>query len=436
MGATQRADPARTPSTDPELNMHLDTDFVREHFPPLTRSDTPVFCASAGGTFMARQAADRFDHFNRQLRVQPYSAFSPSREGGEAMDLAKAGWAEALNVPGDTLTFGPSTSLNSYVMAQALAPTWGPGDEIVVTQQDHEANQGAWRRAAERAGATLREWPVDPSTGLLDTDDLVALLGERTRWVFFPHCSNIAGTVNPVQDIVRRVRERCDARVCVDAVAYAPHHVCDLRALDVDMYLFSLYKVFGPHQGLLYVRAEAGDELPAQSHYFLAAERSKRFNPTGPQHAEVAASYGVLEYFDAVIEHHGMGAAEPRSARLQALHPLFAEHEAGLAAVILSALSPADNVRVLGKPHCDDGDRVATIAFECLDRPAGDVAAGLRALGIGAESGDFYARRLLEATRIDPDTGVVRLSLVHYNTVDEAQRVAAALSEVLGNAPR
>jgi cysteine desulfurase family protein (TIGR01976 family) len=413
------------------MTTSLDPEFVRSQFPALDRGQAPIFCASAGGSFMVRQAVDRFDAFNRYTRVQPYSPFTPSREAGEAMDQAKKAWAAALNVDQDELTFGPSTSANSYVMAHALAPGWGPGDEIIVTQQDHEANQGAWRRAAASAGATLVEWTVDPATGLLDPAQLLPLLNERTRWVFFTHCSNIAGTVNPVAEIVRSVRARCDARVCVDAVAYAPHHICDLRALDVDMYLFSLYKVYGPHQGLLYVRREVGDELVPQSHYFLAAEPSKRFNPTGPQHAEVAASYGVLEYFDALLAHHDFAQGASWTERMEAVHALLSAQETAIAERLLDVLANRPGVRIIGKTHCRDGDRVATIAFEPLDRPAAEVSASLQALGVGAESGHFYAQRLLEATGIDPETGVVRLSLLHYNTLEEADRIAAALEQAL-----
>ena len=203
-----------------------------------------MFCGNAGGSYVAQPVIDSLDNYNRHLRVQPYTPYHSSRAAGLAMDRARQGWSQALNIGDNELTIGPSTSINSYVMAQALGADWGPGDEIVVTQQDHEANHGVWRRKAEAQGAVVREWPIDPATGLLDPDELFPLLSERTRWVFFTHCSNIIGTVNPVTKIVSGIRQRCGAKVCVDAVAYAPHHIPDLKALDVDIYLFSLYKVF------------------------------------------------------------------------------------------------------------------------------------------------------------------------------------------------
>jgi len=269
--------------------MTLDIDYVRTQFPQCADYPDVVFCSNAGGSFVARPVLDLFNHYNTHTRVQPYSNFTPSREAGEAMDRAREGWAQAMNIDVSELTIGPSTSANAYVMAQAAGANWQPGDEIVVTQQDHEANIGAWRRKAEEKGVTIREWAIDPATGLLNPDDLDALINDNTRWLFFTHCSNLMGTVNPVAEIVRKVRGLGDARVCVDAVAYAPHHISDLRALDVDMYLFSLYKVFGPHQGILYVKQALADELQGQGHYFNREDPTKRYNPAGPQHSQIAA---------------------------------------------------------------------------------------------------------------------------------------------------
>lgn len=411
--------------------MQLDIEFARSQFPQLQDEQGFVFCANAGGSYMAQPVIALLDHYNRHLRVQPYYAYDASRAAGEAMDKARSGWARALNIDQAELTIGPSTSINSYVMSQALSADWGPGDEIVVTQQDHEANQGVWRRAALARGATIREWRIDPHSGLLDPATLPPLLGERTRWVFFTHCSNVIGTVNPVAEIVAGIRRQCAAKVCVDAVAYAPHHICDLKGLDVDMYLFSLYKVFGPHQGLMYLRSELQQCLPAQCHYFIEDDCGKRFNPAGPQHAQVAACQGVLDYFDLLYRHHCGGATLPGAAGMQSLHDLVSGHEVQLCAPLLDYLGSCPRVRLLGKDHCRDGDRAATIAFAPLEKSPGQVAGALHARGIGAEHGHFYAHRVLSHLGIDPASGVVRLSLVHYNTLTEVDRILAALEEIL-----
>lgn len=408
--------------------MNLDIDHVRSCFPQA--SDSFVYCSNAGGSFVAAPVLDLMEQYNRRMRIQPYAPFSPSREGGEAMDRARERWCAALNISDDELTIGPSTSANSYTMAHAIGAGLSPGDEIIVCQQDHEANHGPWRRMAEAQGLKLKQWDVDPDTGLLDPSSLDGLLGERTRWVFFTHCSNLVGTTNPVREIVDRIRAASPARVCVDGVAHTPHHIPDLRALDVDMYLFSLYKVYGPHQGILYVRRDLHESLAPQSHEFLAHLPNKRYNPAGPQHAQVAASAGVIDYFEGLMAHHGI--SEPTlTAGLDALHQVIAAHEAQLAAPIVDYLHQSPDVQLLGKGHVRDGDRAPTIAFRPRVKSSAEVASAMQAEAVGAEHGDFYAGRVLDGMGIDRRAGVVRLSLVHYNTVNEAQKIVAALDRAL-----
>ncbi len=414
--------------------MKLDIDFVRAQFTQLG-DDTQsafAFASNAGGSYVCNQVNEILEHYNRHTRVQPYSRYPSSSAAGEAMDRARSVWSEALNIAPDELTFGPSTSMNTYVMAQAAGDIWQAGDEIVVTNQDHEANSGAWRRKALEKGVTLRQWEVDPQTGLLDIRNLYPLLDGNTRWVFFSHCSNVVGTVNPVAEIVEAVRTGSPAKLFVDAVAYAPHHICDLKALGVDAYAFSLYKVYGPHQGLMYVNAEIREDLTSQAHYFNAGMPTKDFNPAGPQHAQVAACAGVIDYFDALHAHHFGPGDGNANQRLQDLHALILEHENSLAAPLLEFLDAHPDVRVLGKTHTRDNDRAPTIAFRPLSQSAADVTHMLQDAAIGTEHGNFYAHRLVSDLGIDPDDGVVRLSLVHYTHPDEVERILSALDEALG----
>ena len=412
--------------------MKLDIDFVRTQFDQLNDDPDFVFASNAGGSYVSNQVNRVMEHYNRHTRVQPYSRFKPSSTAGEAMDRAHHGWAQALNIDPDELTIGPSTSINTYVMAQAIGAGWKAGDEIVVTNQDHEANSGVWRRKAEEKGVTIRQWEVDADSALLDLDALLPLLNERTRWVFFTHCSNLVGTANPVAEITRAVKAASNARVFVDAVAYAPHHIADLKALGVDGYAFSLYKVFGPHQGLLYVNTDVHGELESQAHYFNRGIPTKDFNPAGPQHAQVAACAGVLDYFDDLHRHH-FGASEgSRNAQLQQLHDLILQHENELAAPILDYLDGHASVRLLGKTHTRDNDRAPTIAFRPLKTSSKAVAQQLQDQGIGTENGNFYAHRLVTDLGIDPEDGVVRLSLVHYGNQPDVERILKALDSALG----
>ncbi len=411
--------------------MKLDIDFVRAQFNQLNDDPDFVFASNAGGSYLSNQVNQVMEHYNHHTRVQPYSRFSPSAEGGKAMDRAHHGWAQALNIAANELTIGPSTSINTYVMAQAIGASWKAGDEIIVTNQDHEANSGVWRRKAEEKGVTIRQWEVDPGSGLLHLESLIPLLNDNTRWVCFTHCSNIVGTANPVAKIVEAIKSNSNARSFVDAVAYAPHHIPDLKALGVDGYTFSLYKVFGPHQSLLYVNSDAHDEMISQAHYFNVGNPTKDFNPAGPQHAQVAACAGVLDYFDDLYQHHFGETQKNRNAQLQDLHQLILQHENELGAPILEFLDQHAEVRLIGKTHTRDNDRAPTIAFKPLNQESIVLAHKLQDAGIGTENGNFYAHRLVGDLGIDTEDGVVRLSLVHYANQQDVERILRALDSAL-----
>ncbi|MDP6968190.1 MAG: aminotransferase class V-fold PLP-dependent enzyme, partial [Gammaproteobacteria bacterium] len=285
----------------------LDLDFARRQFPAFAEPSLKgtAFFENAGGSYMCQPVLDRLDTYVRQLKLQPYHASSVSTEAGQWMDNSYQALAPWLNVRPGEIYFGPSTSQNTYVLAQAV---WGwikPGDEIIVTNQDHEANGGVWRRLAER-GVLVREWQVQPDTGKLLLTDLQALLHDRVKLLVFPHCSNILGDVNPVADICA-LAHKYAVRTIVDGVSFAGHGLPDCQALGADIYLFSLYKVYGPHQGVMVIKRDMAHLLTNQSHFFNDQERTKRLCPAGPDHAQVAAAQGVGEYFKALCEHHGIG---------------------------------------------------------------------------------------------------------------------------------
>lgn len=272
-----------TTNPQPEPVLDLDLDLVRSQFPAFAvagNADTSFF-ENAGGSFACRQTIDALTDCYTSTKVQPYAEYWSSARAGELMDRSRQRWADALGVATDEVVFGPSTSMNTYVLAQAFGALVGPGDDVIVTNQDHEANTGAVRRMAERSGATLREWRTDPVSGLLDVDAFAALVGPATRLVTVPHSSNIIGQENDIARITA-IAHGVGARVVVDGVSFAPHTFPDVGALDADVYLFSLYKTFSVHQGLMVVRNGLLDELPNQSHFFNADVPDKRLNPAGP----------------------------------------------------------------------------------------------------------------------------------------------------------
>ncbi len=404
----------------------LDTAFVRAQFPAFAEGSLAgqAFFDNAGGSYACRQVIDRLGEYYRRLKLQPGYAYPASLEAAAWMDAAHIRLAEYLGVDETEVQIGPSTSQNSYVLAQALRKQLRPGDEIIVTNQDHEANSGVWRRLAGD-GVVLREWQVDPASGTLDPAALDALLTEHTRLLTFSHCSNIVAHINPVAQIAAKAHA-AGALVAVDSVAHAPHGLPDVAALGADMLLFSLYKTFGPHQGAMVVRQALLEQLDNQGHHFNSAYPRKRLVPAGPDHAQVAATRGVAEYFDALDAHHGGGAA---SGRPQRVRSLLREAELPLLQRLLDYLSQRRDLRLLGP--ADAKLRAATVSCVPLRRTPAELVPALARHGIMAAAGHFYAVRLLEAMGVDPQRGVLRLSFLHYTTMKEIEQLIAALDVVL-----
>lgn len=407
----------------------LDLDFARAQFPAFGEPSLQGFAhfENAGGSYACRQVIGRLERFYRENRLQPYYPSAPSTRGGELMDAARARLAQWLGIDSGELHFGPSTSANTYVLAQALRQKLEAGDEVVVTNQDHEANIGAWARLAE-AGIVVREWRVDPSSGQLNRADLEELLNRRTRAVAFTHCSNVVGSIHPVRELTDLVHD-AGAWAIVDGVAYCPHGLPDLAELGADVYLFSLYKVYGPHLGVLHMRTDLNSELPNQGHFFNAARPLARFTPAGPDHPQIAATAGVADYLDAVADHHGLGGTTAMPERRAGVRQLFRQHEARLLQPLLDFLAAHPRVRLIGTTVA--AERAPTVGFTVEGRRPRDVAARLAQMGLGLGAGHFYAYRLIEALGIDLEQGVLRVSLVHYTSRQEVERLIQSLEAVI-----
>jgi selenocysteine lyase/cysteine desulfurase len=407
--------------------MQLDTDYVRSRFPAFAEPALAgqAFFENAGGSYPCAPVVERLTRFYRSRKVQPYAPYEASRIAGAEMDEARLRLAAMLGVAVEEVSFGPSTTMNTYVLAQAFRAWLPEGAAIVVTDQDHEANAGCWRRLAE-AGIEVREWQIDPETGHLDPAGLERLLDDRVKLVVFPHASNVVGEINDVAAICK-IAKAAGAVTCVDGVSYAPHGFPDLGALGPDIYLFSAYKTYGPHQGIMVIRKALGMALPNQAHHFNAGTLWKRFTPAGPDHAQIAACAGMADYVDELYAHHFDGHADPK-ARAARVHDLMRAREVALLQPLLDFLATKNSVRLLG-PR-DAARRAPTVALD-LGRGAEAVAAELAPHGIMAGGGDFYAVRPLQAMRIDPARGVLRLSFVHYTSAAEVDRLMAALDHIL-----
>ena len=405
--------------------MELDIAWVRAQFPAFDQPSLQGqgFFENAGGSYTCRQVIDRLHRFYTERKVQPYAPYEASRLGGEEMDEARARLAEMLGVKTHELSFGPSTTQNTYVLAQAVRKWIKPGQSIIVTNQDHEANSGPWRRLAED-GVKVLEWPIDPETGSLDPDDLDDLLQQDAALLCFPHCSNVVGEINDVKAITAKAKA-AGARVCVDGVSYAPHGFPDVGDLGCDVYLFSAYKTYGPHQGIMVIREDWGFELPNQGHNFNGDSLYKRFTPAGPDHAQVAASAGMADYFEALSAYHGGGQGADAARKA---HDLMRGAEVALLQPLLDYVAAKNAIRLLG-PR-DAQRRAPTVAL-ALNTDAEAAAAQLAPHGVMAGGGDFYAQRPLAALGVDLAKGVLRVSFVHYTERAEVDALIGALDQVL-----
>jgi selenocysteine lyase/cysteine desulfurase len=407
----------------------LDMTFVRSQFPAFSNPVTAghAFFENAGGSYPCRAVVERLHRFYTERKVQPYGPYPAAQAGGAEMDEARSRLAAMMGVAGPQLSFGPSTSANTYVLAQAVR-IWlrGQNAAIVVTNQDHEANSGVWRRLADE-GIEVREWQIDPQTGSLDPEALAVLLADgRVRLVAFPHCSNVVAEINDVAAICE-IAKASGARTVVDGVSYAPHGFPDFPSLGCDAYLFSAYKTYGPHQGIMILAEDFGAELPAQGHYFNAGSLYKRFTPAGPDHAQIAACAGMADYVDALHAHHFAPEADA-AARGRAVHDLMRAQEVAAVAPLLAFLASRNDLRLIGPRRAED--RAPTVAI-ALDRAAEPVSEALGREGIACWAGDFYAVRPLEAMGVDLGRGVLRMSLAHYTSSEDVARLITALERVL-----
>ena len=411
------------------MTKSLDIDWVRSQFPAFSAAPLQgqAFFENAGGSYTCQQVVDRLTRYYTERKVQPYAPYEASRLAGEEMDEARRRIAAMLGVKTHELSFGPSTSQNTYVLANAVRRWLKPGEAIVVTNQDHEANSGVWRRLAEE-GIEVREWQIDTETGSLDPERLSELLADgAVRLVCFPHCSNVVAEINDVQAITAHAHA-AGAFVVVDGVSYAPHGFPNVGDLGCDVYLFSAYKTYGPHQGIMVIREGFGAELPNQGHYFNGGTLYKRFTPAGPDHAQIAASAGMADYFEALSAHHG-GPAKGAAAGGFA-HDLMRAHEVKLLQPLLDYLAAKNSVRLLGPREASRRAPTVAVALDG-NREAEATAAALAAYGIMAGGGDFYAVRPLSALGVDLEKGVLRMSFVHYTSEDEIGKLINAIDGVL-----
>lgn len=406
------------------MSLPLDPKIIRAAFPAFSEPalEGQAFFENAGGSYTCQQVLSKLEHYYRATKVQPYATYPASIAAGEAMVLAYQRIGDAMGVDADWIHFGPSTSANTYTLAHALGEKLSAGDTIIVTNQDHEANTGVFRRLEAR-GINIREWQINPETVCLELEALDDLLDSTTKVVAFPHSSNIVGHINPVADICSRIKS-AGAISIVDGVSAAPHGIPDIRELGADIYLLSAYKTFGPHQGIMAVRPEVAADLPNQGHYFNEDKPHYRLTPAGPDHAQIAACSGIADYLEYVAQSAGV----PAENAFHQAHALMRAQETALMAPLIAWLTAAKNACIIGP--LDPQTRAANFALK-IDEPL-ETAKAMAKRGIMVGAGMFYANRLLDALGVNPAKGVLRVSFTHYTTPSEITALISALDEFVG----
>jgi cysteine desulfurase family protein (TIGR01976 family) len=366
--------------------------------------------------------------------------FGTSARSDALVREGHAALADLLNARSvDEIKTGANMTTLTFHVSRSIGATLGPGDEVVVTTLDHEANVAPWRAMAADRGLTVHTVDIRPADGTLDLDDFDAKLSPRTKLVAVGYASNALGTINPVAEVVRRAHA-VGALTYVDAVHYAPHAPIDVQALDTDFLVCSVYKFFGPHIGALYGKADVLDRLPAERYKVRPAH--DRFE-TGTQNLEgIAGALGALEYlasvgarFGADFEAEFTGGPRPMAGRRLAIHAgmrAIRAYEMGIFGRLLDGLEDIPGVRVWGVTDRARlmTERTPTAAMTIEGCPPRAAAEALGRVSINTWDGDFYAQALIERLGLAEGGGVLRIGLAHYNTSGEVDRLLDALREI------
>jgi len=412
-------------------NITLDIDFVRSQFPafkdPFCKDWS--FFENAGGSYVPQTVINHLTRFMTSTKVQPYAEYPMSKIAGEQMDKAINLFAQMINAKNNEVLIGSSTTMNMYVLSNAMKHFLKPGDEVIVTNQDHEANIGAWRKLGEE-GLTIKEWKLNPSNGELEINKLEKLLSSKTKIVAVTHCSNIVGSFNNLKKITE-LAHQYKAYIVADGVSYAPHGFPDVKDLNIDFYAFSLYKTYGPHLALLYGKKEILEQLPNQNHKFLDGDVPYTLNPGGPNHEELACLIGISEYFENLYNHHFKKDKLSKKEKIQKVNNLISDHEEKIGNKLLEFMETKKQIKLIGKKRINNKNRAPTISFTIEGITSKKVSELLVNEGIATRNDNFYAWRCLEALGIDTNDGVIRTSMVHYNNFNEVEKLIKVLIKIV-----
>jgi cysteine desulfurase family protein (TIGR01976 family) len=427
----------------------LDLTYIRAQFPSLAQSvngHPAVFLDGPGGTQVPQRVIDAISNYLRHDNANTCGAYSTSRHTDAMLAEARAAMADFLHCATDEIVFGPNMTTLTFAMSRAIGRDLAPGDEILVTRLDHDANVSPWL-ALEEKGVTIRWAEIHKDDCTLDVEDLAAKLNKKTKLVAVGYASNAVGTINPVKEIVR-LAHAVGALAYVDAVHYSPHGLIDVADLDCDFLVCSTYKFFGPHMGVLYGKREHLARLRPYKVRPLTDAVPNRWEWGTLNHECIAGITACVDYLADLAAHVGTAAlgcpsseARPstRRAAIVAAFEAIHRHERRLMDRLIAGISEIPKIKVYGitDPSCFDW-RCPTLAVRVVDQNENQtplaLATKLGDRGFFTWDGNYYALNLTEQLDVEKSGGFLRIGLIHYNTTEEVDRLLAALREIVESA--
>lgn len=398
---------------------------IRSAFPAL--AGDPVFLENAGGSQVPAVVADRIRDYMVSSYVQLGAGYPLSQRATATVDEAHDFVRLLFNGADGEVILGPSTSALLQMLANSYSKVLTPGDEIVVAQIGHEANVGPWTKLAA-LGIEIKWWEMDTDDFTSPLGRLEELLSERTALVALPHVSNLLGEIMDVA-AVTELAHRAGARVVADGVAYAPHRAMDVAAWDIDFYAYSTYKVYGPHMAAMWASRDALSELQGPNHFFIPDDEVPyKFELGGVSHEGCAGILGLRDYL-AMLAGVGEAATLDR-AGVEHAFEIMTACELPMQQRLIEYLQSRSDLRIIGPAH-GASSRVGTISFVHDSKTSREITEVVDRSGIAIRHGHMYAYHLCEALGRDVEDGVVRVSLVHYNTPDEIERLIEVLDRAM-----
>jgi cysteine desulfurase family protein (TIGR01976 family) len=412
----------------------FDIEWVRSQFPSLNVAEgiSPVFFDNPGGTQVPFSVIDAVSDCYRFSNANIGGEFETSRRAGDIVDSSRAAMAALLNAPEpETIIFGNNMTSLTFHIARSIGETLQLGDEIIVTDLDHDANVAPWIDL-QAQGAVIRQATTNTSDCTLNLETLGGLISERTKLVAITHASNAVGTIPDVAGIVK-LAHSVGALAFVDAVQYAPHRSIDVQALDCDFLVCSSYKFFGPHAGILYGKRSVLESLRPHKVRPCPDELPHRWETGTQNHEGIAGVGAAVEYLATVGDPHKGEGGEHLRLRLERAMNLVAEYEAELCQRLIEGLNEIEGIRIYGITDPDrSNERLCTVAFTWDRFSPAEIARRLGEESIYCWSGNYYALRLMESLGLQASGGAVRIGPAHYNRIEEVERLLQVLREMRG----